>query len=411
MRNNYLHKFIQFISNIGASPSDSVDTRLQKTLLLFSSLMMASMAVVWGFIYIAFGETLAGAIPLSYSLLSFLSIISFARTRGYQFFRSSQLLLPLLLPFFLMIALGGFVNSSGVILWSLSSPMGAMVFTERRQAIRWFLAFLALVILGAILEPFVQTTSHLPVLMRTIFFVMNIGCTSTVAFVLVQYFVNQKEITLDLLHVEQAKSENLLLNILPESIARRLKEGEESIADNYESASILFVDICSFTPMSAASTPKEIVLFLSELFSSIDQLVEKHHAEKIETIGDSYMVAVGLPVLCEDHAQVIASLALDIQAYLERGVILHGQMINCRIGINSGPLMAGVIGRKKISYHVWGDTVNVASRMESHGIPGQIQISETTYKLIKESFYCEPRELINVKGKGMMQTYLLKHRL
>jgi adenylate cyclase len=319
--------------------------------------------------------------------------------------------LPLLLPFFLMIALGGFVNSSGVVLWSLSSPMGAMVFTERHQAMRWFLAFLALVILGAILEPFVQTTSHLPTLMRTIFFVMNIGCTSTVAFVLVQYFVNQKETTLNLLHVEQAKSEHLLLNILPEAIARRLKEGEESIADSYASASILFVDIVGFTPMSAKTTPKEMVLFLSELFSCFDQLVEKHHAEKIETIGDSYMVAVGLPVLRADHAQVIASLALDIQAYLESGVYLNGQVVNCRIGINSGPLMAGVIGRKKISYDVWGDTVNVASRMESHGIPGQIQISETTYALIKESFHCEPRELINVKGKGLMQTYLLKHRL
>jgi len=210
---------------------------------------------------------------------------------------------------------------------------------------------------------------------------------------------------------EQQKSESLLLNILPKEIATRLKEGEETIADNYESASIMFVDLVNFTPISAASTPKEMVLLLSEIFSHLDQLVEENNAEKIETIGDSYMVAAGLPVPREDHAQVIVSLALTIQAYFEAGVMIHGQPINCRIGINSGPLMAGVIGRKKISYHVWGDTVNTASRMESHGIPGQIQISENTHQLIKEKFNCEPRGEINVKGKGIMQTYLLKKSL
>jgi class 3 adenylate cyclase len=154
-----------------------------------------------------------------------------------------------------------------------------------------------------------------------------------------------------------------------------------------------------------------MILLLSELFSHFDELVEKHNAEKIETIGDSYMVAVGLPIQRDDHAQAIASLALDIQTYLEKGVVINGQTINCRIGINSGPVMAGVIERKKISYNVWGDTVNTASRMESHGIPGQIQISETTYELIKEDFRCEPRGLIDVKGKGPMQTYLLKNKL
>jgi adenylate cyclase len=149
---------------------------------------------------------------------------------------------------------------------------------------------------------------------------------------------------------------------------------------------------------------------LSKIFINFDQFVEQHHAEKIETVGDSYMVAVGLPVVCENHAQVIASLALDIQAYIDSGILFHKKAINIRIGINSGPAMAGVIERKKISYHVWGDTVNTASRMESHGIPGQIQISENTYDLIRETFLCEPRGIIDVKGKGPMKTYLLKGR-
>jgi len=214
-----------------------------------------------------------------------------------------------------------------------------------------------------------------------------------------------------LLEVSRKQADDLLLNILPAAVAKRLKEGEETIADSYESASVMFVDIVNFTPISAASTPKEMVEFLSTIFSRFDQLVEKHNAEKIETVGDSYMVAVGLPVLREDHAHVIASLALDLQAYVATGITVHGEAINCRIGINSGPVMAGVIERKKISYNVWGDTVNTASRMESHGIPGLIQISETTYQLINDKFNCEPRGMIDVKGKGPMRTYLLKGRL
>lgn len=213
MNNGFRQKLVRFIAHIGADPRDSDDARLQKTLLVFSSMMMASLAILWGFVYVAFREYLAGAIPLFYSVLSFLSIASFAWTLRYKFFRASQLLFPLLLPFFLMIALGGFVNSSAVVLWSLSCPLGALVFAGRRQAIGWFVAYLFLVILGAILEPFGRTTTNLPPVMVIIFFVMNIGCTSTVVFVLLQYFVSQKDTTLQLLHDEQVKSEHLLLKI------------------------------------------------------------------------------------------------------------------------------------------------------------------------------------------------------
>jgi guanylate cyclase len=211
MDSNFPKKFVSLIASIGVDPNDSEDIRLQKTLLVFSSLMMASLSIVWGSIYLAFGERLAASIPLSYTALSYLSIAFFARTRRYEFFRASQLLFPLLLPFLLMLALGGFVNSSAVVLWSLTSPLGALLFAGRRQAVGWFLAYLALVAIGAFLEPFLRPTNNLPPVMAVIFFVMNIGCTSTVAFVLLQYFVSQKNATLRLLHLEQEKSENLLL--------------------------------------------------------------------------------------------------------------------------------------------------------------------------------------------------------
>jgi class 3 adenylate cyclase len=229
-------------------------------------------------------------------------------------------------------------------------------------------------------------------------------CMGMVGFVV----VNRAERNLAL---EHARSERLLNNILPVSIAQRLKDGEEAIADGYESATIMFFDLVNFTPLSASTTPAEMADLLTDIFSHLDQLVEHHQAEKINTMGDGYMAAAGLPVPSGQHGQIIAGLALDIQAYFEQGVTIHGKQIDFRIGINSGPLMAGVIGHKKISYTVWGDTVNTASRMESQGLPGQIQISESTYELIRNSFLCEPRGAIEVKGKGQMQTYLLKKRL
>jgi adenylate cyclase len=210
---------------------------------------------------------------------------------------------------------------------------------------------------------------------------------------------------------EHRRSERLLHNILPMSVAQRLKDGEETIADSYESATVLFCDLVSFTPLAAANAPGDVVKLLSNIFGHIDNLVERRKAEKLETAGDGYMAVAGLSDLGQDHATIIAGLALDIQAYFLSGVFLNGRLVDFRIGINTGPLMAGVIGRKKISYKVWGDTVNTASRMESHSLPGQIQISESTYRLIRHAFSCEPRGPVQIKGKGALPTYWLKGRL
>jgi adenylate cyclase len=210
---------------------------------------------------------------------------------------------------------------------------------------------------------------------------------------------------------EHQRSERLLHNILPITVAQRLKDGEESIADSYESATVLFFDLVNFTPLAAANTPADVVQLLSDIFGHMDSLVERHEAEKLETVGDSYMAAAGLSGSRQDHATIVADLALAIQAHFQNGVFLHGRSVDFRIGINTGPLMAGVIGRKKISYKVWGDTVNMASRMESHSLPGHIQISEATYRHIAHTFSCEPRGPIEIKGKGVLPTYLLKGRL
>lgn len=400
-------KFLPLVSRIGVDPSDSDEVRLQKSSLVLGSFMFIFAGALWGILYIALGQTMAGWIPLSYAIVSFLSMIIFHGTRRFQFFLVSQLLLILLLPFLLMIALGGFIQSSGVILWSLISPTVALLFFEPRHAFRWLAAYLGLVALSGFFEFRSLVISSLSPVVVTLFFVMNIGAVSAVLIILLAYFVGQKNLLFGLLHTEQEKSENLLLNILPKDVAARLKRGEELIADNYESVSILFVDLVDFTPLSATCDPKAMLMLLSEIFSYFALLVEKYGVEKIQTVGDSYMVAAGLPTPRHNHAEVVTHLALDIRAYFERGVFLEGHPLNCRIGINSGPIMAGVIERKKISYNVWGDTVNTASRMQSHGVPGQIQVSENTHKLIKDDFICEPRGTVNVKGKGEMEVWLV----
>ena len=403
MIRDFIKRAFPLVARIGADLNDDDDIRLQKSLLVICSFSFMLAGIAWGLMYIFFNEPLAGVIPLSYSVFSLLSIIHFGRTRQYHFFRFSQLALILFLPFLLMVALGGFVNGSAVVLWALICPMGAMLFDEPRQAPRWFLAFAVLVALSGYLQPYVRLVNNLSPVLVNFFFVVNLIGIGSLVFMMVFYFVGQK-------NMFQQKSEALLLNILPKDIAARLKRGEHTIADNYESVSIMVVDLVDFTPLSAACDPKAMVEFLGEMFSTFDQLVEKYGVEKIETVGDSYMVAAGLPTPRHNHAAVITRLALDIRAYFERGVFLEGHPLNCRIGINSGPIMAGVIERKKISYNVWGDTVNTASRMQSHGVPGQIQVSEITYELIKDEFVCEPRGTVNVKGKGEMEVWLVVSR-
>lgn len=206
---------------------------------------------------------------------------------------------------------------------------------------------------------------------------------------------------------EHKKSERLLLNILPQQVAERLKKGSEVIADRFDNVSILFLDIVQFTQRSDRISAKKVVTFLNKLFLIFDDLTEKYDLEKIKTIGDAYMVAAGIPEPCSDHAERLVNMAIDINFALKDYNEQNGEDVKVRIGINSGPAVAGVIGRKKFAYDIWGDTVNTASRMEAYGKPGQIQVSESTYHLLKDKYDFIDRGLINVKGKGDLQAYFL----
>jgi class 3 adenylate cyclase len=209
------------------------------------------------------------------------------------------------------------------------------------------------------------------------------------------------------LRAEKEKSELLLLNILPSEIANRLKYETDSIADSFADVTVLFADIVGFTELSCSVTPIELVKLLNRIFSTFDLLAEKHGLEKIKTIGDAYMVVGGLPTPRADHAEAMANMALDMQREIAHFNAKTGNTFSIRIGINTGPAIAGVIGIKKFIYDLWGDTVNTASRMESHGIPGSIQVTQVTYERLRENYLFEERGVIQVKGKGEMTTYLL----
>jgi class 3 adenylate cyclase len=214
-----------------------------------------------------------------------------------------------------------------------------------------------------------------------------------------------------LLEIEREKSEQLLLNILPASIASRLKENNSTIADSFTSVTILFADIVGFTKLSSQVSPVELVELLNQIFSAFDELAGRHKLEKIKTIGDAYMVVGGIPETRADHAEAIAEMALDMQAEILKINQKSQQNFSMRIGINSGEVVAGVIGKKKFIYDLWGDAVNTASRMESHGVPNAIHVTIDTYNLLADKYLFEERGVIEVKGKGEMQTYFLKDRL
>ncbi|MEM6838573.1 MAG: adenylate/guanylate cyclase domain-containing protein [Cyanobacteria bacterium P01_C01_bin.120] len=212
------------------------------------------------------------------------------------------------------------------------------------------------------------------------------------------------------LRIEKEKSEQLLLNILPQPIAARLKQQRGTIADHFAEATVLFADIVDFTRLSTELPPRSLVDMLNEIFSTFDELAEKHQLEKIKTIGDAYMVVGGLPKHRQDHAEAIAHMAVDMQQAISDFSRKHERSFKIRIGINSGPVIAGVIGQKKFIYDLWGDTVNIASRMESTGVAGEIQVTQATYEMLKQHYQFSCRGEISVKGKGMMTAYLMGDR-
>ena len=394
------------LAAIGADPADDAETRQSKALLVLISILILPIALMWGALYLALGSVV-GYIPLIYALVLFLAIVVFSRTRDTDFLLRVNLADIVLAPTLSMALLGGFIGSSGVGFWGILAPLGALVFSGVASAIRWYIAWLVIFLGSGLVGEWLAIDPHLPDWFVTTMLALNLAVGATFVFMLLALFAKQRTDALGALRVEQAKSENLLLNILPRSIADKLKENPGTIADQFTEASILFADVVGFTTQVQNEAPTRVVEMLDELFGHFDTLVEKYGLEKIKTIGDSYMVAAGIPSPRPDHARALALLALDMLDAVRPGNAVGDLGFELRIGINSGPVVAGVIGRKRFLYDLWGDAVNIASRMESHGTPGRIQIGEATYELLKDEFECERRGPIAIKGKGDLETWYL----
>jgi adenylate cyclase len=399
--------WIARLVSLGAAAGDDDTTRLQKGLLVVGSVLISLASLLWGAIYIFFREVPAAAISLGYAAITLVSLSVYSLNHRHQPFLTSQLLLGLLCPSLQMVALGGFASSGAVNLWSLIIPLGTLLLYDARQALLWWGVYFIILLAGGFLQPYLPGTNNLPPLLVTILFVMNIAVISAIVYVILNYFIHQKDEAYRLLRIEEEKAQRLLLNVLPRDIAAILKNGHRTIAEQFAGASILFADLVGFTPLTASLAPVEMVNLLNQIFSHFDSLVDKYDLEKIRTIGDNYMVAAGVPRPRPDHAAILARLALDMRDYIEKLPTQAGRRIQFRIGLNSGPVVGGVIGRQKFHYDVWGDAVNIASRMESHGLPNQIQLTAATHALIKDQYECQPRVPIEVKGKGVVEAYLL----
>jgi adenylate cyclase len=391
---------------VGSLPSDTPDERLRKSALVLSSLLITIFTFIWVGTYAALGLWRSAFIPLAYQVASLVGLALFTRTKRYAAYRASQLAMMLLLPFLLQWSLGGFVESGAVALWAFVAPLSALVFYGPRQAIAWFGAFLALVALSAAIDGVLPEPSEgIPSWLVVAFFALNIFGPSITTFALLEHFVRSRDRAHRLLAAEQERSETLLLSIFPRPIAERLKVSQEVIAERCEEVSVLFADITGFTPVAERLPAEEVVVLLDDIFSVFDGLLTRHGLEKIKMIGDGYMVAAGIPTPRADHADAAARLALAMRQALADLPVASG--LSLRVGIDSGPVVAGVIGRTKFGYDLWGDTVNTASRMESHAPTGTIQVTERTYRRLEDGFVLEQRTGVLVKGKGEMTTYLL----
>ncbi|MGC2167110.1 MAG: adenylate/guanylate cyclase domain-containing protein [Gallionella sp.] len=405
---------------ISEETTDTQEDRLHRNLLIFAAGFMNLAVMLWLAIYWAMGLQFSTNVPLLYQLISVVSLIYYFRTRKFDIFRSVQLGLFLFTPFIMQWSIGNSISSSGVTLWALLAPVGALVVSNWRESVPWFFAYMVLTIVSGIFDFYLSTSVQFEVPVRTIsvFFAINFAAMSSIIYFLLRYFVvemdrikSQLDQQHQLLAEEQKKSERVLLNVLPSSIATRLKNNQGLIADGHADVTVMFADLVNFTQLTESLSPDQMVSLLNIIFSGFDELSEKYHVEKIKTIGDAYMVVGGLNGTRSEYTSNIASLALEMREFVANHPDLSRFGLGIHTGIATGPVVAGVIGTKRFIYDLWGDTVNIASRITDEAMEGVIQVDKTTFKRIRNDFAFEPPVTVSMKGKGEMQIYRLTSRL
>lgn len=415
-----MHEFIQKLRSAGISDTDDENTRLSKSLLVLASGLVSMASVVWLMLYWSLGPRLSSTLPFLFQLLLAGNLVLYIKTGRFEWFRASQLALLLFFPFVAQWSIGNFITASGLILWGLLAPIGAVLCMGSRESTPWFVAYIFLTALTGFFDYYLADfnpvgTPEIPTRTSVVFFVLNFVTISAIVFAMLRFAVAERDRAQRrqadahrLLQAEQARSERLLLNILPAPIARRLKDSDQTIADGFAEVTVMFADIVNFTQIASGMSAERVFSMLNDVFCRFDALAESLGLEKIKTIGDAYMVAGGLNSEAPDACGRIARLALAMQQTLREREGTNAPPLSLRIGIGTGPVVAGVVGRKKFIYDLWGDTVNLASRLTSEGKPGVIQCDERSHQQLSRSFeFSAPLEL-SLKGKGKVTVYRLE---
>jgi len=414
--------FLQRLRNAGIEPGDSEETQLNKQLLMFATGLVGAASMLWLAIYWFLGPQFPVNFPYLFLLAITANVLIYIQTRNFNLFRVAQLSLFLFAPFAMQWGVGNFLDASGIVLWGLLAPIGAILFFGVRESLAWFFAWAFMIVMSGVFDylladSMLKPAVQIPLRTSIVFFALNFLFVSTMIYLLLRFSTAEKhkaqarfEEAHRALEHEQERSERLLLNILPAPVALRLKNAEHTIADGFADATVMFADIVNFTQVAANMTPSQVFSMLNSIFSAFDDMAEQYGLEKIKTIGDAYMVAGGINGDNEDYSAAIADLALAMQKLLRQDFAVNTSHLEMRMGIGTGPVVAGVVGKKKFIYDLWGDTVNLASRITSEGVPGMIQCDTATYRRLSDRFDFHAPQTIYLKGKGDMTVYRLIDR-
>ncbi|MGR0220239.1 adenylate/guanylate cyclase domain-containing protein [Agromyces sp. ZXT2-6] len=399
------------IASLGFAEEDDDGRRMEKTVLTFAAVFTAAVVTPWAVFYYAIGVPQAAAIPTAYVLATIAGLAHLRATRDDAWFRRSQLAMFLTLPPLVHVALGGFANSSGVILFAAAAPVGALSYSRVRRPLLVFAAFVAIVVAMVPLESTLEANApRLDAWIVTLFFAVNIVSVSTIVFVAMRAYVRSRDRLAAALADERDRSDRILRNVLPGPIADRLIAGEHPIADRFDEVGVLIADIVDFTSLSETMSADELVHDLNELLGTFDALADRLGVTKVKTIGDAYLAITGGPA-GEADLQALADFALGLRDLASAHAIGGRQTVQLRVGLDVGPVVAGVIGESRFLWDVYGETVNTASRMESTAPPGSIQLTDRIAGAVAERFVVRPRGIVEIKGMGPVHTSFLEARV
>ena len=391
-------RFINRLLSVADEPTDDDDLRLRKHVGVAAGLVIGIGALQLPLM--AQGLPVSWAVALTMAPISLANVALLASTKRFDRYLVVLILIVTVFPAFVTVALGGMVGSSGGYIFAFVAPLFAILALGRRRATVWLLVYLAVLLVLILLDPIISRAIPLqPYGLRLIFWASNLSAPLLIIFFLLRYSERRRR-------EAQARADELLTNAIPLSIATRLKRGEERIADAYPETTVLFADLAGFTPWARQTDPDRIVSALDALFSRFDELAAEYGVEKIKTIGDEYMAVAGAPEPRADHAAAAANLGLAMLRTMDEAREPLLLPLELRIGLASGPVVGGVIGQRRLLFDLWGDTANTASRMQSSGVPGRIQVAPSTWERLRTAFTFEERQ-VEIKGIGAMTTYLL----